>query len=84
MSLSNAESPSLIVTIKDEGIAILELNRPKKRNALCQALMNELIAALRQIDRNPTIFAAVLTSSGPFCGMLRSVLVQRDAWVLTR
>ncbi|EMD89491.1 hypothetical protein COCC4DRAFT_152403 [Bipolaris maydis ATCC 48331] len=67
MSLPIAESPSLIVSIKDDGIAILELNRPKKRNALCQALMDELIAALGQIDRNPTIFAAVLTSSGPFC-----------------
>ncbi|EUC47376.1 hypothetical protein COCMIDRAFT_3634 [Bipolaris oryzae ATCC 44560] len=67
MGLSNAESPSLIVSIRDDGIAILELNRPKKRNALCQALIDDLTAALRQIDRNPTILAAILTSSGPFC-----------------
>jgi enoyl-CoA hydratase len=74
MSLSNAEPPSLVVSITEDGIAILEMNRPKKRNALSQALIDELTAALRQIDRNPTVFAAILTSSGPFCGMLISTL----------
>ncbi|RMZ74525.1 enoyl- hydratase [Pyrenophora seminiperda CCB06] len=67
MSLESAESPSLAVTFRDEGIAILEMNRPRKRNALSQAFIDELIAALRQLDRSPTIFAVILTSSGPFC-----------------
>ena len=74
MSLTTAEQPSLVVSIKDEGIAVLELNRPRKRNALSQALIDELTAALRQIDRNPMILAAILTSSGPFSGTSLSML----------
>ncbi|USP74105.1 hypothetical protein yc1106_01379 [Curvularia clavata] len=66
MSLTTTEQPNLVVSVKDGGVAILELNRPRKRNALSQALIDDLIAALHQIDRNPTIFAAILTSSGPF------------------
>ncbi|KAK1914938.1 hypothetical protein P3342_011866 [Pyrenophora teres f. teres] len=66
MSLQTAELPSVGTSIKDEGIAILELNRPRKRNALSQALIDELVTALRQFDRDPAVFAVILTSSGPF------------------
>lgn len=68
MSLEIPEPPILMVSIKDAGVAVLELNRPRKRNALSQALIDELTGALRQLDRSPTIFAVVLTSSGPFSG----------------
>jgi enoyl-CoA hydratase len=68
MSIKAPEPSGLIVTIKDAGIAIVELNRPRKRNALSQALIDELTGALSQLDRSPTIFAMVLSSSGPFCG----------------
>ncbi|EOA92097.1 hypothetical protein ACJQWK_04265 [Exserohilum turcicum] len=66
MSLQTAEQPNLIVSTTDDGIAILEMNRPRKRNALSQAFIDELTAALRHIDRTPTTFAVILTSSGPF------------------
>jgi enoyl-CoA hydratase len=69
MSLQTTELPSVGILIKDEGIAILELNRPRKRNALSQALIDELVTALRQFDHDPTVFAVILTSSGPFSGM---------------
>ena len=68
MSVQTSELPGLVVSIQDGGVAILELNRPNKRNALSQALIAELAEALSQLDRSPTIFAVVLTSSGPFCG----------------
>ena len=74
MSVPTAEQPNLVVSIKDEGIAVLEISRPRKRNALSQALIDELTGVLRQIDRNPTIFAVILTSSGPFSGMWISLL----------
>jgi len=74
MSLTTAEQPNLVVSVKDGGVAVLEMNRPRKRNALSQALIDELTAALRQIDRNPTIFTAILTSSGPFSGTYISLL----------
>ncbi|KAL6708723.1 hypothetical protein ACN47E_002419 [Coniothyrium glycines] len=59
----------LIVSIKLGGVALVELNRPTKRNALCQDLINELADALGQLDRSPTVRAIVLSSSrnSPFC-----------------
>jgi enoyl-CoA hydratase len=68
MDQGTLEPPSLTVAVKNGGIAILELNRPRKRNALSQTLIDELIGALSQLDRSPTIFVAILTSSGPFSG----------------
>jgi len=52
----------------DLGVALVQLNRPKKRNAFSQSVINELTEALGQLDRSPTVMAVVLTSSGPFCG----------------
>jgi enoyl-CoA hydratase len=60
----------LIVTRSEGSVAVVELNRPKKRNALSQYLINELIRVLSQMDRDATVHAVVLTGSGqgPFCG----------------
>ncbi|KAF2130169.1 ClpP/crotonase [Dothidotthia symphoricarpi CBS 119687] len=60
---------NLIVSLKGTGVATVELNRPLKRNALSQDLIDELTKALRQLDRSPTVRAVILTSSGvaPFC-----------------
>jgi enoyl-CoA hydratase len=63
------EPPGLVVSIKEGGVAILELNRPRKRNALSQSLIDELTGALSQLDRSPTVLATIVTSSGPFSGM---------------
>jgi enoyl-CoA hydratase len=53
-------------------VAVVELNRPKKRNALSQELIDELTGVLRQLDQDTEVRVVVLTSSGdsPFCGML--------------
>lgn len=61
----------LIVTRKEGSVAVLELNRPKKRNALSQDLINELIKSLSQLDQDAAVRAVVLTGcgEGPFCGM---------------
>lgn len=51
-----------------ERIARLTLNRPDKRNALSQALMDALIAALREIRDNREIRCIVLAGAGDtFC-----------------
>jgi len=70
----------LIITRKEGNVTVLELNRPKKRNALSQDLINELIEVLLQLDSSSTVRAVVLTGSeqGSFCGM-PSVLVQNRA-----
>lgn len=65
----------LIVTRKEGNVTLVELNRPKKRNALSQDLINELIQVLSQLDSSSTVRAVVLTGSeqGSFCG--RSLVV---------
>ena len=65
----------LIVTNKEGNVAVVELNRPKKRNALSQDLINELIETLSRLDKDAAVRAVVLTGSeqGPFCGMSSGV-----------
>lgn len=59
-----------ILTSKNGNVAVLELNRPRKRNALSQGLIDELIETLYQLDQDVAVRAVVLTGSeqGPFCG----------------
>jgi len=49
-------------------IAILTIDRPARRNALGQQLIEELIGALGRADRDPATHVIVLTGSAPgFC-----------------
>ena len=57
----------LIVEERD-GVAVITLNRPEKRNALSTALRQEITAALEDLEKNDNIKAAVLTGAGQgFC-----------------
>jgi enoyl-CoA hydratase/carnithine racemase len=48
--------------------AVITLNRPQRRNALSLELMQELIACLDEIGRNPEIRAVILAAAGKvFC-----------------
>ncbi|GAP89339.1 putative enoyl- hydratase [Rosellinia necatrix] len=49
-------------------IAVVQLNRPAKRNALTQGMMDRLVALLGQLDRNDAVRAVVLmgTRKGAF------------------
>ncbi|KAF2854715.1 ClpP/crotonase [Plenodomus tracheiphilus IPT5] len=62
-------APSLVVSCKEAGVAVVVLNRPEKRNALSQGLIDELTGALRKLNDCPTVRAVVLSGSGafPFC-----------------
>jgi methylglutaconyl-CoA hydratase len=49
-------------------IAVLTLNRPEVHNAFDQRLISELTAALRRLDRDPSVRAVVLAGAGKgFC-----------------
>jgi len=49
-------------------IAVLTLNRPEVHNAFDQKLISELTAALRRLDRDPSVRAVVLAGAGKgFC-----------------
>lgn len=55
----------LLVDRRADGVALLTLNRPAKRNALSRVLMAELTATLRQLGTEPAVRAVVLTGAPP-------------------
>lgn len=60
-------------TIEGDGVALVQLNRPKKRNALSQVMIDQIASTLKSLDQNSNVRAVVLTGSapdGPFCGMV--------------
>ena len=59
---------SLTILEAVDGIAVLTLNRPEKRNALSHALREEIVERLDELARNDEVRAVVLTGAGPvFC-----------------
>jgi len=58
-------------TIDDHGVALLELCRPQKRNALSQEVIDDLVSAISMAEKNSEVRAMVLAGSGggPFSGM---------------
>ncbi|KAL2679174.1 hypothetical protein Neosp_009937 [[Neocosmospora] mangrovei] len=70
----------LILTVDDDkNIAVIQFNRPAKRNAFSQNTINELVAVLAHLDQLETVRAVVITGQpdGHFCaGMDLNELVQ--------
>jgi enoyl-CoA hydratase len=62
--------PELIIE-REDGYAILTLNRPESRNALSPQLLLDLCAAFAQLQRDQDIHAVILTGAGSaFCAGL--------------
>jgi enoyl-CoA hydratase len=53
----------LVLTERDDPIAVVLLNRPQQLNALSGALMDELVDALQELDRDDDIRCIVLGGS---------------------
>ncbi len=64
----------------DEASARITLNRPEKRNALSLELMEELIAALREVSALDAVRAIVIEGAGPAfsAGHDLSEMIDRD------
>ena len=57
-----------IELIREEGIALLCLNRPNVLNALSETMMVELVHALKETEEDPNVRVLILTGRGPgFC-----------------
>jgi enoyl-CoA hydratase/carnithine racemase len=71
---------SLTIIDVADGIALLTLNRPEKRNALSRALRGELVQRLDELAKSDEVHAVVLTGAGPvFCaGFDRSEFAEGD------
>jgi enoyl-CoA hydratase len=53
----------LILVEREEAIAVVRLNRPQQLNALSDELMDELVAALRELDADEAVRCIVLGGS---------------------
>lgn len=63
--MNPAESSLLTVERRDDGIAVVTLNRAQRLNALSRALMGELTAFARDHRRDAALRAVVVTGAGP-------------------
>ncbi|CAG8954989.1 hypothetical protein HYFRA_00008678 [Hymenoscyphus fraxineus] len=69
MTEFSSESSLVQVELNEHGVALIKLNRPEKRNALSQSLIDTLIRAMVMVETDHKIKVAVLTGSrtaGPF------------------
>ena len=57
-----------LLETKQDGVAILTMNRPEARNALSTAMLTALLEALPRLAADPSIGAIVITGAGnAFC-----------------
>ena len=56
-------SEALVLVERDEPIAVVTLNRPDRMNALSEPLMEELVSALAELDRDESIRCIVLAGN---------------------
>ncbi len=59
-----AERPLLLYDV-DDGIAILTLNHPERRNALSRAMLEGLKRSLERIASDPQVRAVIIRAAGP-------------------
>lgn len=60
---------AVLFEARDDGIAIITLNRPESRNALAKEIRQGLFAAWQRFERDPALRVAILTGAGEkaFC-----------------
>jgi enoyl-CoA hydratase len=54
----------LVITDVGDGVATLTINRPDKLNALNAAVRQSFVAALRRLEADPDVRAAIVTGAG--------------------
>ena len=64
-----ADSPEYV-----QGVTVIALNRPEKRNALSKAMITAFLGALRQASADSNVKVIVVTGCGScFSGQLRAL-----------
>ncbi len=57
-----------LIETKQDGVAILTMNRPEAKNALSTAMLDGLLEALPRLAQDPSIGAVIITGAGgAFC-----------------
>ncbi|HEV2240912.1 MAG TPA: enoyl-CoA hydratase-related protein [Streptosporangiaceae bacterium] len=65
----------------DDGVAVITMNRPERRNAFSQAMMSALAAVLAEVETDEAVGCVVLTGAGgAFCagGDVKGMAAPRD------
>jgi len=63
-----SEYSTVLIELPRPGIAVLRFNRPDSLNAMTRQMVEEIGAALRELDADPEVRAVVLTGAGRgFC-----------------
>jgi len=82
MDLSQ-ENSLVQVEVDEQGVALVKLNRPEKRNALSQKTIDTLISAIASVERDDKVKVVILTGSksgGPFSGTCPRYLPTVISW----
>ena len=66
----NLAGEDVHVTVHDNGVAFMLLDRPAKRNAFSQVMIDDMVQSLRALDGSVHVRVLVIAGSptGPFCG----------------
>jgi enoyl-CoA hydratase len=64
MTSDDASAPVVTIERPLDGVGVVTLNRPDKRNALNPALMDALAAGLVELDEDPDVRVVVVTGAG--------------------
>lgn len=73
------ENPATVLYEIVESTAVLTLNRPERRNAISQDLLQNLYTLLKKADADPAVRAIVLTGAGDsFCSGLDLARLSTD------
>ena len=65
----DASGQPLVESLVSEGVALLTLDDPGRRNALNRAMCTRLIGLVRSFEADDSVKALVITGRGPaFCG----------------
>lgn len=59
------QTEPLVIAAREDHAAVLTLNRPAKKNAMSDALLGELIAALTDANRDDDVRAIIIKGAGP-------------------
>ena len=68
-SENSVKDTGLIRTRNQEKVGYIEIHRPDKANAYNQALLDELVSSLDQMENDKDIYTLIITGSGTrsFC-----------------
>lgn len=62
------DGPTVLLSVDDDGVAIVSLNRPSRANAMTAEMGARYVEVLAQVDADPDVRAVVVTGSGAaFC-----------------